>query len=105
MQYQEKARMGTLSAQEIQGAEQSLGMEQEGIVKNREKELADLMEKDAQNNKKFTEEVNAFIKEYNKDGKYKYIFSYVKNGNMLYADETSDITNDIVNGLNERYKK
>lgn len=104
MQFQEKGRMGNMSAQEIQSTEEQLGREQENIVKQREKELADLMEIDSKNNKKFTDDINNFIKEYNKDGKYKFIFSYVKNGNMLYADEAANITNDVVNGLNEKNK-
>lgn len=102
MQYQQKGSMGTLSAAEIQSTEQALAIKQEKIVKDREKELADLMEEDSKKNKKFTDDISAFIKEYNKDQKYKFIFSYVKNGNMLYADEAADITNEIVTGLNEK---
>lgn len=104
LQFQEKGRMGNMSEQEIQNTQQELAMGEERIVKQREKDLADLMEADRANTKKFTDEINSFIKEYNKDGKYKFIFSYVKNGNMLYADEAADITADVVNGLNEKAK-
>ncbi len=102
MQYRQKGSTGSLSATEIQNTEQALAMEQDRIVKDREKELSNLMEEDSKNNKKFTDDISAFIKEYNKDQKYKFIFSYVKNGNMLYADEAADITNEIVTGLNEK---
>ncbi len=102
-QYQQKGQMGTLSAEEIQNTEQALGYEQQKIVKDREAELGKLIESDEANNRKFTEEVNNFIKEYNSDGKYRYILSYVKNGNILFADESMDITADIVDGLNKQY--
>ncbi len=48
--------------------------------------------------------LNNFLNEYNKDGRYKMILS--KSGdNILYADKALDITNDVVAGLNKRYKK
>ena len=48
--------------------------------------------------------LNNFLKEYNKDRCYKMILS--KSGdNMLYADKSLDITKEVINGLNKRYKK
>ena len=48
--------------------------------------------------------LNNFLKEYNKDRRYKMILS--KSGdNMLYADKSLDITKEVINGLNKRYKK
>lgn len=48
--------------------------------------------------------LNNFLKEYNKDRRYKMILS--KSGdNMLYADKSLDITDEVINGLNKRYKK
>jgi outer membrane protein len=45
-----------------------------------------------------------FIKKYNKDKKYTMILS--KSGdNILYADKSVDITNDVIAGLNKAYKK
>ena len=53
--------------------------------------------------KKLREDLDAFIKEYNADGRYKMIVS--KTGdNVLYADPSVDITNDVVDGLNKIYK-
>ena len=44
-----------------------------------------------------------FLKDYNKDKKYDLILT--KQGdNILYAAKRFDVTNDIINGLNKRYK-
>ncbi len=45
-----------------------------------------------------------FLDAYNKDKKYDLILT--KQGdNILYAAKRFDITNDVINGLNKRYKK
>ncbi|MGC8803632.1 MAG: OmpH family outer membrane protein, partial [Bacteroidales bacterium] len=45
-----------------------------------------------------------FLKEYNKDGKYVYIMSHVFGGNLLYVNDSLDITADVIKGLNEKYR-
>jgi outer membrane protein len=50
--------------------------------------------------------INEFLKEYNKKKGYSYIFSYSSALNVLfYKDTAYDITNEVVVGLNEAYKK
>ena len=48
--------------------------------------------------------IQDYLKEYNKDGRYDYIFSY-EPGFMFYKDTTLNITKDVIKGLNERYTK
>lgn len=48
--------------------------------------------------------IQNFLKEYNKDGKYAYIFSY-EPGFMFYKDSTLNITTDVITGLNDEYTK
>lgn len=103
--YQQKLQMGQLNAEEIQKTEQRLGAKQQKIAQDREIELEKLLQKSEQNNKKFNEELDNFIKDYNSDGEYTYILSYIKNREILYADSTFDITKDIVDGLNKQYEE
>ena len=50
--------------------------------------------------------INEFLVEYNKSNNYSYIFSYSSSINVLfYKDTTYNITNEVVAGLNEAYKK
>lgn len=44
--------------------------------------------------------IQNFLKDYNKDGKYSYIFSY-EPGFMFYKDSTLNITADVISGLNQ----
>ena len=46
--------------------------------------------------------IQNFLKIYNKDGKYSYIFSY-EPGFMFYKDSTLNVTPDVIAGLNQLY--
>lgn len=50
--------------------------------------------------------ISDYLKEYNKDGKYQFIFS-TQDGNptLYYKDTTFNITPDVLKGLNEAYSK
>lgn len=50
--------------------------------------------------------INDFLVGYNKEKNYSYIFSYSSGLNVLfYKDTANNITNEVVEGLNETYKK
>jgi len=48
--------------------------------------------------------INSFMKEYNKDHKYKLIISNTSSDNILYADKSYDITAEVTKLLNERFE-
>ncbi len=48
--------------------------------------------------------IQNFLKDYNRDGRFSYIFSY-EPGFMFYKDSTLSITKDVIKGLNELYAK
>ena len=55
-------------------------------------------------NEALHDSLNHFLAQYNKDKKFSLILT--KSGdNILYADKTYDITNEVVAGLNKRYKQ
>jgi outer membrane protein len=54
--------------------------------------------------KKIRERLEAYLKDYNKDKNYAYIFSDFPEG-IFYKDTAYNITNDLIKGLNESYKK
>jgi Skp family chaperone for outer membrane proteins len=45
------------------------------------------------------------LKEFNADGRYHVILSNTAKDNVLMANEQYDITDEVVAGLNARYKK
>ncbi|UAY50835.1 OmpH family outer membrane protein [Ferruginibacter albus] len=48
--------------------------------------------------------VQDFLADYNKEKHFNYVFSY-EPALIVYRDSTLDITNDVIDGLNQAYKK
>ena len=53
---------------------------------------------------KFADSLNVGIKEYNTPQKYQMIFTKTSNSTILYADEHYNITKEVVEFLNKRFK-
>lgn len=100
---QTKYNNGQFASQaEFENAQASLQREQEAGAK-REAELSEEIEKHrVEGIQQVSDSVENFIKSYNKDKKYDYI---LMKATTLYANPAYDITNDVIKGLNARYKK
>ncbi|GAA5578734.1 membrane protein [Porphyromonas gingivalis] len=93
-------------------SEDAARVEQEKILKMQEEgqrlELSmtqALANKQAEANEKMYRIVREQVSEMNKDGRYRYILTNVGLENLLYADSTLDITDDVVKFLNDHYRK
>jgi len=56
-------------------------------------------------NEQLRDSIYKFLRSYNKDKKYQMIISNTMNDNIMIADPIYNITNDVVNALNSKYKK
>ena len=68
----------------------------------------DLKEKfqqeDQELTKKVLDKVNEYIKRYGKKGGYTIILAATQYGNIVYAEEGVDLTEEVLKGLNTEYK-
>lgn len=62
-------------------------------------------EEDAKLSNAVVNEVNAYIKEYGKNHSYKIIIGANNSGNVLYAQDGVDLTQEVLTGLNLKYKE
>lgn len=93
---------GYTSREQAEAAQANLQREQQNIMalqQRLENELASEQQKFLQ---AFQDSLDHFLADYNKDKKYDMI---VNKAAVLYADKRFDITTDVVNGMNRRYKK
>lgn len=60
-------------------------------------------QEDSEMTRKVIEEINAYIKEYGEANNCKVIFAATEYGNIAFAEEGMDITDTILQGLNNRY--
>lgn len=101
----DKANRGLLTTREKDRVAEELQRKQQDILELDKELSAQLMEKKEKANTQVQDTILAFIKKFNQDSKYLYILEYSKLSGILYADESKDITTEIVKGLNENYIK
>lgn len=51
------------------------------------------------------DEINAYIKKYGKEKGYTFILGATETGNIVYAAEGTDISDDVLKGLNTQYDR
>lgn len=92
----------------MSGKERDLSRE---LIRTKEQQLREYSEamnaQAQQEDSKMTAEVisqmNAFIKKYGEANRYTIIFA-ATNGNVVYANDAIDLTNEVLEGLNKEYK-
>jgi outer membrane protein len=97
---------GFTSEQQYKNAVAAFEQERNNRVALEARLSNELMQKQADFTKALHDSVNNFLEDYNKDKKYDIILrTGIANEVILYADKKFDITQDVINGLNNRYKK
>ena len=87
-------------AESVQAAIQRQQADLQQLQARLENELAS---ETAKFNQALRDSLNNFLQAYNKDKKYDLILSKAGD-NLLFANKKFDITQDVINGLNKRYK-
>jgi outer membrane protein len=102
--YQQLAPSLTMDARETR--ERQLMAKQEELIRLGEKLRDDLKNKEDAFNKEFLKSIDDFLSELNKEKKYSYIFTYSKGGpaHIVFANDSLEITNEVIAGLNKAYK-
>ena len=105
MAFQKKVQSGGFtSQQEAEKAQAGLQKQQQALQQFQERIENEMAQATEQYQQVLRDSLNNYLRDYNKDGRFKLILS--KSGdNVLYAAPTVDITADVIAGLNKRYKK
>lgn len=102
MQLQQKG--ATMNQQEQEAAMKEINQMQQGLqVKKQELDNA-LYNANSKMKEDILNKIQNFLKVYNSDGRYDYVFSY-EPGFMFYKDSALNITSDVISGLNDLYAK
>lgn len=96
---------GFISAERAEVARQDLLEKNQKLQQLQQEMTEKMMKEQSELNKKLFESITNFLVEYNKEKGYEIVLSTVVAGNVLYAADGFDITQDVVKRLNEQYKK
>lgn len=95
---------GFTSREQAEGVQAALQRQQNDLAALQARLENELANETQKFNVALRDSLNNFLNEYNKDKKYDLILA--KSGdNILLANQSLDITQDVINGLNKRYKK
>ncbi len=101
--YQQGAK--DMSADQRAQTEQRLARKQQELQTYQQNAGAALQNEEAAENEKLYDKVAEYLKKHAKDKGYKMVLTYSKgNSAILFADESLDVTKEVIAGLNEAYK-
>lgn len=100
-QYQQQA-VG-MTDMERQKKEEELMIKQQSLMDRREKLLAQLDDEQAKSTEELFNRLTAFLRNYISDKQVNFVLGYQKGGGILFANDSLDITQQVIDGLNTEY--
>jgi outer membrane protein len=92
------------SKKELELKQELLSNKQQQINNYQQAIQKQVQEEDKKATQTVINDINDFVKEYGKKKGYKIIFGASGSGNIMYADESSDLTPFVLEGLNKEFE-
>lgn len=102
--YQEKVSKGLVTRATAAQMEQSLVQQQQELVSLRDKLQGNLMEEEQVMNRQVLQYITEFLEANKAEYNYQYIFGKSFGSVVLYSDNSLDITNKVLDAINQKYK-
>ncbi|MFW5707620.1 MAG: OmpH family outer membrane protein [Bacteroidota bacterium] len=102
--FQRRIQSGLVSQEEGMQKEQELSLTQQELIQMNDTYANRLRNKEIEMNSELYDSITSFLRRYNEEKDYDYIFGFVQGGgNILFARDQHDITNEVLSGLNQEY--
>ena len=98
----EKER-SSMTKKELELKQQLLSNKQQQVNNYQQAIQQQIQEEDQKVTQTVINDINDYINEYGKNKGHQIIFGAVGGGNIMYADEATDLTEKILEGLNKQY--
>lgn len=92
-----------MSTKELELKQELLGNKQQQINNYQQAVQKQIQEEDKKATQTIVNDINDYVKEYGKKHKYTIILGASGSGNIMYASEGADLTDDILKGLNKEF--
>lgn len=103
--FQDQVNKKTISESSAQEVYSSLMAEQQKLYDLREKYSTELAKREFDMNQLLLDSLNNFLARYNKKMNFDYILSYNKGGSILAANDSLDLTDEVLQLLNAEFEK
>jgi len=95
-----KIDLGLISKE---AAEQEFSKKQMEFEEFRANERERILRKEQELTESLYDSIVIYINRHNKKSNYNYVLGYSRGGGILYADDSYDLTKEVLNGLNREY--
>ena len=102
-EYQKQAAY--MSDQDRGRREEELALKQQKLIQKKDDMLSNLDDEQDRYNEDLYNRLSAYMKEFNKTRNYSYILGIQRGGGILYANDSLNITREVVEGLNREYEQ
>lgn len=102
---QQKAQMGQMTEAQMKEAEQKLMQKQQEIMAYKESQEQSILKQNQEMTEGLFKKIHEYLQKINKDYNYQFVMGYTKDGGILLANDSLDITKYVVDGLNKEEKK
>ncbi len=97
-------RAQAMTQAELQAADMMLRKKASELQQYSQQKQAALAQEQAKKQEELYSNIREYIKKHNAENKYEFVLGYSANGGgILFADESVDVTNQIIEGLNKEY--
>ena len=101
---QYKVQRGLVTRSEAEQLQVQLGQEEQTLMTLQNQYASELQEEGLVRNRRMLDMIEQYVSELSKANGYSYVYSYSFGGNLIYGAKPYDITAQVVQGLNERFK-
>lgn len=101
--FQRSINAGTISLDRAQEREQELMLMQQELMQLNDTYRERLAIKEFEMNVELLEKISDFLERYNKEAGHDFILGYSRGGGILFADQSHDITQNVLRLLNAEY--
>jgi outer membrane protein len=101
--YTEKTNKGLITRATATQMEESLLQQQQDLVTLRDNLSANLQEEELVMNRQVLEYIMQYLEQFKQEYNYRYILAKSFGGVVLYSDTTLDITQKVLEGVNQKY--
>ncbi len=101
--YQRNVTSMTLG--QVKAVEEDLGKKQQNLQMYQQSLNQQLMEEESKLQKELYDRITAYLKKYAADKNLQVVLKFDPSSDVLFVGDALDVSNDVINGLNEEYKQ
>lgn len=101
--YQDRYNRGLITRSEATNIEQQLYVKQQELLQLQQSLSDELTEQQSVMNRRLIDAIMQYLNDNNQNYNYRYVLGASFGGNILYANESLDITQSVITGLNDAY--